>query len=368
MTRTSHWRRGHHPACRLVAAGLIAAAATACRDRIQPPLQVLRMEADGSLDRYVDWGATIPLEENDAVVNVLTRVSMDRDGGYLVADEQENQVRVYSPTGQLRRHFGRKGQGPKEFVFLHGAMRLGTGEVLAVDDQGKGVLFDSTGATAVQTFAAPVAPVQFVRLVNDTLVLLGGKGIPGRGRPAGTRLHLWNLRRGEVAQSFFSPPVAGRAHTLAANVGGFVGADIHRDSVAAVFALSDTIYVFGLNGNTAQPRKIPIPFQNFRLLSESRPIPGDNAGVVEAHEWVGSYSMVSDVFWLRDGGFLVQYQDREGSTPHWRLLRMRADGSRAWEVMGTPMLLAVDPRDETLIFTKPGSLTADAWRLARLKP
>ncbi len=368
MTRTSHWRRGHHSACRLVAAGLIAAAATACQDRIQPPLQVLRMEPDGSLDRHVSWLGNVQLEENDTVVNVLARVNLDRGGGYLVADEQENQIRVYGPTGQLRGHFGRKGSGPKEFVFLHGAMRLSTGEVLGVDYQGKGVLFDSTGATAVKTFAAPVAPVQFVRLVDDTLVLLGGKGIPGRGRPAGTRLHLWNLRRGEVTRSFFTPPIAGRAHTLAANVGGFVSADLHRDSVAAVFALSDTIYVFGQNGGTAEPRKLPIPFQHFRPLSESRPIPGDAASVVEAHEWVGSYSMVSDVFWLRDGGFLVQYQDREGSTPHWRLLRMRADGTRMWEEVGTPMLLAVDPRDETLIFMKPGSLTADAWALARLRP
>jgi hypothetical protein len=318
----------------------------------------------GSLDRHVRWLGDIRLEENDTVINVLTRVNLDRDGGFLVADEQENQIRAYAPGGQLRRHFGRQGGGPKEFVFLHRAMRLGSGQVLGVDYQGKGVVFDSTGSTEIHGFTAPVAPVQFARLVNDTLLMLGGKATPRRGAATNARLHLWNLARDTVARSFFAPPIAGRAHVLAANVGGFVGADVHHDSVAAVFALTDTIYFFRLDGRKLG--QLPIPFRHFRPLAEGGALPGHNSSVVQAREWVGTYSMVSDVFWLRDGGFLVQYQDRVGSTPHWRLLRMRADGTPVFEVVGTPLLMAVDPRDDTLYFMKPGSLTAETWSRARL--
>jgi hypothetical protein len=355
--------RLHRAACRLAVAALHAATLAACRDMPRASM-ALAAETPGGLDGHLRWLGDIRLEENDTVVNVLARMNLDRRGGFLVADEQENQIRAYAPDGRLLRHFGRKGSGPKEFVFLHGAMRLETGQVLGVDYQGKGVVFDSTGATALHTFIAPVAPVQYVRLVNDTLVLLGGRATPRRGRRTDARLHLWNLARDTVVRSFFAPPIVGRAHTLAANVGGFVGADVRHDTVAAVFALTDTIYFFRLDGRKLG--QIPIPFQHFRPLSERGPLPGQDAGVVQAHEWAGSFSLVSDVFWLRDGGFLVQYQDRVGSAPHWRLLRMRRDGTRVFDAFDTPMLLAVDPRDDTLYFTKPGSLTADVWSRATL--
>jgi hypothetical protein len=345
------------------AAALLALTIAACGE-VPPPTQHLAMNTAGSLDRHLTMGDDLRLEENDTVINVLTRVNLDRDGGFLVADEQENQIRAYAANGRLLRHFGRRGAGPKEFVFLHRAMRLGSGRVLGVDYQGKGVVFDSAGRTALHTFVAPVAPVQHARLVNDTLLLLGGRAVPRRGRETGARLHLWNLARDTVVRSFFTPPLAGPAHRLAATVGGFVGTDLRGDTVAAVFAVSDTIYFFGLDGRKLGQR--PIPFRHFRRLREGGAVPGHNASVIQAREWAGTYSMVTDVFWLRDGGFLVQYQDRVGSTPHWRLLRMRKDGTRVFEIVDSPMLLAVDPRDDTLYLMKPGALTAETWTLARL--
>ena len=343
--------------------GLLGGIPVACRDSPRPAV-VADEETAGNLDRYVSWLGDIQLEENDTVINVLPRMNLDHAGGFLIADEAENQVRIYASDGRLLHHFGRKGSGPKEFVFLHGAMRLGSAEVLAVDYQGKGVVFDSTGATADHTFLAPIAPVQFVRLVNDTLLLLGGKVIPRRGQQTNARLHLWNLARDTIVRSFFTPPITGRAHTLAATTGGFIGADVRHDTVAAVFMLMDTIYFFQLDGRKLG--QIPIPFQHFRPLSEDVSVPGPNSSEVEGHEWIGTFSMVSDIFWLRDG-FLVQYQDRAGKVPHWRLLRMRRDGTRVFDVVGTPMLLAVDPRDETLYFAKPGSITANAWSRGRLR-
>jgi hypothetical protein len=354
-------------ALRLIVLGAQAALALACAACNDMPraADALAAENTSTLDRYVRWRADIHLQENDTVINVLARVSVDPHRGFLVADEQEDQIRAYAPDGRLVRHFARKGYGPKEFQYLHAALRTSTGQVVAVDYEGKGAVFDSVGGEAVHTFRAPVSPVQFARLVNDTLLLLGGKATPRLGHATDARLHLWSLAHDTVVRSFFAPPIAGRAHALAASVGGFVGADLHGDTIAAAFALSDTVYLFALDGRKLG--QLAIPFRHFRRLEEGNRLPDHNSGVVQVHEWLGSYSMVSDVYWLRDGGFLVQYQDRVGSVPHWRLLRMRRDGTRVFDVVGTPNLLAVDPADDALYFVKPGSLTPDVWSRATLR-
>src|SRR3954471_25026938 len=70
------------------------------------------------LDRHVAWGRSVTLEESDDVVNVLIRANLDPRGGFLVADEQEDQVRRYGPDGRLLFTFGRRGAGPREFTGL----------------------------------------------------------------------------------------------------------------------------------------------------------------------------------------------------------------------------------------------------------
>jgi hypothetical protein len=342
---------------------LLSLAIASCRDS-RPPTADEEAQRAGALDRYVRWLGDVTLQENDTVINVLPMVTLDGGGGFVVADRQENQIRIYRPDGRLVRHFGREGSGPKEFGGLRGAMRLNSGEVVGIDIQGKGVVFDSTGGTAIHTFTAPVWPLHYVHLVDDTLLLLGGKAAPRGGRAPEGRLHLWSLAHDTMVRSFFSPRIAGRAHELAASVGGFPGADIRHDTIAAVFMLSDTLYFFGLDGRKL--RQLPIPFLHFRPLKEGHRLIDNNSTPVERREWLGTFSMVSDVFWLRDGGFLVQYEDRVGVTPHWRLLRMRRDGTRVFDVIGTPHLLAVDKNDDRLYFTKPASLTANVWACAKL--
>jgi hypothetical protein len=89
--------------------------------------------------------------------------------------------------------------------------------------------------------------------------------------------------------------------------------------------------------------------------------------VVEAREWIGSFSLVAHLFWMRDGTLLVQYQDRVGAEPHWRLLRMTARGERIFDALGTPYLIQADRASGALYFQKPGSLTPNAWTEARLQ-
>jgi hypothetical protein len=322
-------------------------------------------EAAEPIDANLAWGRTITLEENDRVVNVLIRMNLDPRGGFLVADEQENQIRRYDAGGRLLAHLGRRGQGPGEFGVLHRALPLRDGGILALDAFNRGVVFDSAGRV-VRTFTTPVGPVHDARLVNDTLLLLGGDVARESDAAARPRLHLWNLARGKLVRSFFVPPVHGRIHEIAANTAGFVAAAVRHDTVAAVFALTDTIYFFDLQGR--ELKKQPIPFHFFRPLSERRPFPGSNSDVVAAREWLGSFSLISHLFWMGDGSFLVQYQDRVGTEPHWRLLAMTAQGERRFEAMDTPYLLQADSADGgELYFQQPGSLTPNVWAEGRLR-
>jgi hypothetical protein len=349
--------------------GLLLAGSAACEDVGQARMAIGaptdEAEPDGSaLDRAVRWGRDIHLQETDQVVNVLVRMNLDPRGGFVVADQQENQIRHYDARGRLRAHVGGTGGGPAEFGALHRALPLSSGGFLGIDSYQRGVEFDSAGGV-VRTFRTPVGPLHDARLVNDTLLLLGGDIPRRKPSPLRPRVHLWNLARGSLVRSFFVPPVHGRAHELAAEVAGFVATDVRHDTVAAAFALTDTVYFFDLNGRPL--RKVPIPFRHFRRLVEGRPVPGHSSSVVAAREWIGSFSLLSHVFWLRDGTLLVQYQDRIGTEPHWWLLAMTAAGAPLFEAVGTPYLIEVDRATDDLYFQKPGSPTPDVWTLARLR-
>src|SRR5688500_16227613 len=101
----------------------VSPAASACGDERTADAAPAR-EVFTPLDRHVAWGRTLTLEENDHVVNVLIRATPDPRGGYLVSDEQENQLRRYDTQGRLLLSVGRRGSGPREFTGLNRAVRL----------------------------------------------------------------------------------------------------------------------------------------------------------------------------------------------------------------------------------------------------
>jgi len=343
--------------------GLIACedAAEGRDPRATPPPSAAADEA-GGLDRFVRWGRDIALEENDEVLNVQVQMNLDPRGGFLVADAAENQIRRYDRNGKLLTHFARKGEGPGEFSVLARALPTRSGGILAFNAFARGAVFDSAGRVE-QTFRIPMESLYETRLLDDTLVLLAGPLI-GES-PERARLHVWNLANSKVVRSFFQPRVRGRAHEFAASTTGIVSMDVRHDTVAATFAISDTVYVFDLNGRML--RKVPIPFRHFRPVSERRRLPRPEEGMVAAREWVGSFSFITRVFWLRDGTLLVQYQDRVGIEPHWRLLGMTAEGAPLFELLDTPRLIQVDPDAGVLYFQKPGSLLPNALSEATLR-
>jgi hypothetical protein len=313
------------------------------------------------LGSHVSWTRSITLQENRNVVNVLIRAVADSSGGFLVSDEQEDQIRRYDSSGRLYTAFGRRGSGPGEFTYLTAAGRLPSGGVVAVDAMSRGALFDRAGRV-VRTFRVPVGPVKFAMPVGDTLLLLGGTLADPRGGDPDARLHLWDLRSGRLLRSFLPVRPRTGAHRFAANTAGLIGADVRGDTIAAVFALSDTVYLFDLQGRRLGA--VPITARGLRRFDPAIRLP--RMDLVSAREWFARFSLVCDVFWLRDG-FLVQYQDRVGVEPRWRLARMSRDGRTRWESADTPHLLAVDRATETLWFVHPGSPTPNVWSAARLR-
>jgi hypothetical protein len=311
------------------------------------------------LDGIVHWQDEIELEENDTVLTVYPRMRLEPGGGFLVSDAGENQIRMYAADGRLLRHFAREGNGPREFRFIQRAARLPSGGVVGLDMANKGTVFDSTGTEVVHTFRPRVGPAHDFVVLDDSTLLIAGqvRGLTPRGAEA--RLHVWDLRRDTLLHSFFSPVVEGEAALLAANTVGFVSAAVRGDTIAAVFSLSDTVYLFRTDGTPL--RKVPMPVAGFRRITARHAVPGGRGGVVEAREWIGSFSLVADLFWTGDGDFLVQYQDRVGTESHWRLLGMGPDGTRRFEATDTPHLLDVDRATGDLYFVKPGAPTPNVW-------
>jgi hypothetical protein len=336
--------------------GLSACGGADAAAREDPPVRGTR-----GIDDAVRWERGIQLEENDETINVIVRATLDPRGGFLIADEQEGYVRRYDSNGRLLAQFARKGYGPGEFRNLLRAMRLPDGSIAAFDIFHTAAVFDSTGERLVRTIRTPVAPVHAVHLLTDSILLLGGQVSNGSG--TGQLLHLWDLRRDSLLSSFFSPPIPSDAHRVAAATAGWVGMDRRGDTLAVVSSLSDTVYLMSLQGRMLD--RIPVPAASFRRLDPDKPLPGARGGIVAAREWLGSFSLMSDVHWLGDT-LIVQFQDRRGPEPHWRLVGMTRAGERVFEVVDSPYLLASDKSSGQLYFVDPRSPAPNAWRVGRL--
>lgn len=143
-------------------------------------------------------------EDADAIV-VLPNVSVDRDA-YLIADPREVRVRIYEPDGRLRSQFGTKGFGPGEMQMPQTALRHPSGRILVVDLV-RGILeFEETGAEVIREFRLPVRSYYGASIISDSLVLVGGMS-PDRDSSGRSKLlHIWNIDRDTVVQSFFWTP------------------------------------------------------------------------------------------------------------------------------------------------------------------
>jgi len=304
--------------------------------------------------RVVD---TVSLSETESVLTVQPEVALDPEGGFIVADMSEGQARVYDSHGGLLWHGGRKGGGPGEFNNLRLARRLTDGSLLCADRNARFTLFDTVEDTLIGTVRTGFFHVEDVDVRDGTSLLVSAMV---EGDQAGPRIHVWDLESSTVIRSFFSP-FPNAANPSAATFAGWTKTAIRADSLAAIFATSDTVYIFSMDG--AEARKVPLPSSRYRPVP--REVPTGRMSPEEQAEWISSFDLVADVWWLASGTILVQYlgilPDPRLSTYDWHLLAMSPSGELLAEVRNIPRILAVDESSGRMFLQSPASDFPGDW-------
>lgn len=319
-----------------------------------------RSSANSGLASTLVADRAVELEENDEVINVDPEIFRDPRGGFLVADSREAQVRSYSAAGRLRWHAGRRGGGPGEFRAPAAAVRLRSGEVAVFDRRERLVVFDSVGGAVARTFRTTLRQVSDAAVLDDSSLLVAGIG---DDRWEGPRLHVLDPATGRIRARFFAP-FARSPYPAAASFAGWTKVAVRGDTIAAIFAVSDSVYYFTADGHPL--RTVPIPFTRFRPASRRVPDNG-NSNLKARIGWMSSFDMVADVHFLADGDVVVPFQNfdpDDGATRHWHLLAMTRDGRRLREIREVPRLLEVE--GSSLFFVDPNAEAPNRWIEAHL--
>ena len=308
-------------------------------------------------DSVFEHVRTIVLEENDEVVNASPDVWVQADGSFLIADGQEARVRIYDRRGSLLTQFGRRGEGPGEFGLPVEAMRRPDGSLLVVDFS-RGLLeFDSSGTRFVGRSQPRIRPMYNTTQLTDTEFLIAGLG--HESTDPRQLMHVWDAEDDTISFSFFPTPGDSLTRLAARNFGW---ADFVRrgDTIAAIAAFSDTVYLFD-RASYERLGQIPLPIDDFKRMTTYDP----TASSAEIDEWLEGLNLLVNIYWLDDHTFLVQYQQPRGGDNEWSLLRATLDGRRHFDLRNTPELLAVD--GDSLFFVHPECQAPNKWAVARLR-
>lgn len=317
------------------------------------------------LGQIVSWDRTFPLDESDAVINVTPAVTFDSWEGFLVADVSEHQLRRYSPFGELHWTSGRRGDGPGEFQQPSRAVRLPTGEILVTNFDRRFTILSSSGDSVLRMVETPFTRIEDVDIVDDSLVMVSA--ILDRDFTS-PRLHLWDTQNDRRLRSFFEPFEATPNQT-AASVASWTMAAIRGDTVAAIFSVSDSVYLYTIAGDRLVAH--PLPSRHFRAVPETAPDP--NVDPRQRAQWLGSFDYMSDVHWLSNGDLLILYKrllPSEALSSEWHMVVMSPQGEGIYEVREVPRLLAVksDSGNDELIFVSPDAEVPNQWANASLLP
>lgn len=320
---------------------------------------------DSQQEPPVELLAEVELEESDAVINVTPLVYPDGEGGFLVADIREAQVRRYSSEGALDWFVGRRGDGPLEFRGPTVAVRLDDGRILVVDAPSRFVLLSSSGEELLATLSYEIGRVEGAAQLVEGEILVGGLQLraqvadPMVAQVSGPRLHVLDIQGDRISRSFFRP-FSDLGAEIAA-LAGSVSFAVRSSRIAATALPKDTVFLFDLEGT--ELRKVPMPSDFFRPI---QPMGfADFQDPRKRTSWLESWDSVTDIEWLSDTELVVQYRSMEGTSQVWHLLGMTVDGERLFEWRGSPRLLANLPADRTVLLQSPNAMAPNKWSIAR---
>lgn len=308
-----------------------------------------------SLAEVVDVVGEIQAEENDRVINVAPIFFDDTDGGFLVADLKESQVRSYRRDGSLRAATGGPGDGPGEFrspVVVH---RLPDGRLVAGNFTDARLTVLSAAADSVlDTQSPPLFPLYNALPLSAERLLLAGRQ---PGSHASPLLHVWNLAKQVIEASFFSVPVPPELGPTALSL-GFVGLDARADTLYATFSMSDTLYAFSLGESPPRPiGKTPIPISRFRVFAPD----GNVSGSVEARQrWLAQLTPIQAVH-VMPHSFLILFGESRGTENLWHWVHFARDGTPLFEVRDGGQVMTT--RGDTIFFIDSREMVPNRWKL-----
>lgn len=297
------------------------------------------------------------LEESPSVVTVAPRVSLDDGGGFLVADEAEHQVRVYSRRGALRRAYG-QGTDQADSIKSPGrARRLPNGDILVVNLQGPLTVISERSDASARFIPVRLRTVRNAEVVGPHEVLLAGTD---SSPPSATLFHL-DLSTAQITAKQFPPP--GNLDQWVTTFMSSVRIAQRGERIAAVHMLSDTLVLFDRSGHEQSRVRIPIdPF-----VAPEGPLPNLRSAA-QRYAWTTKFTMVMDLFWVDDNHLIVQWAKAvgDGLEADTGILQMDLTGTRVWAIAPAPVLVAV--RGDEFLFSAPRGKARGRWAIAKRKP
>ena len=317
------------------------------------------------LEQYVSLHRNLVFYDSAASSDVT--VFFDRAPGFLVADQGQTELRAYSDAARLLWSAGRKGNGPSEFQVVIAAVRNSAGEVIALDDAGKVVIFNSS-REFIRSARTELGPAYGMVLLNDSTLLISGRNLRDPRNQDQPLLHVWDLRRNRITNSFSSvPPHNPRLEEGYRYSGWATATLLSGDTLGILFPLSDTLYRYRTNGTPIDKRRLSL--RTFHRLRDPAPT---NASTQETVRWRNSYTRLSDIFAAPDGSVYVQFFNMRELEPIFGVARFTFTNrglKKSFEVPEAPRLLGISPRDSTLYFLQP-DLNPErvTWSVGRYSP
>ncbi|MDH5759840.1 MAG: hypothetical protein OEZ65_09650 [Gemmatimonadota bacterium] len=297
----------------------------------------------------------VSFEEDDSVINVAPIVKRGRSGGWLVSDPSEGQVREYDPDGSLRLAFGRKGEGPGEFSAVMAAVPSGDHDFVVLDAVRGIGRFSGSGQYLGAERKPEFSVLYDIAVVGDGFLLASGLPMI----PESPMIVQLDLDADSVLDRWFVMRDMQVDWRLVASF-GWVRMSVRSDSVAAVFALSDTVYVKGVGADSHVVERVPIPFS----LPWSFPGSEDLARSSRL-EISNRIRRVHDVFWVSPDLLVVQSLEKSNGEDVWTVLGLSRDGTRRFEVRSSPRLLAV--ADSIFLFASRDVRSPNRWLVTTLR-
>lgn len=291
----------------------------------------------------------IEIEEDADNLIVDPRVRVDPEGGFLVTDVQEAQVRRYDPSGRLLWRSGRRGQGPGEYVAPVSAMRLGDGTIAVLDRSNRVTLLSGDGEY-IDSFQLPFARVSGMIPVDGNTALV--RGLSDQGSEL---LHYLNLSTRTIEDSFL--PTADLGEPGLSRSFAYATADVLNGRIAAAHGPLDSVYVYSLSGERLTAFQLPV--DNFRLLV---PSPSRDQSPQARAQWESTFETMSAIWWVNPTLLAVGYKTLlpGGIDFHWALVT--TSGELVHREIRSGDLLAVDPQSATLVLGALESEVPNLWR------